>query len=395
MSRATRRVVVSTALTVVVGFGCVLYGFSVYATDQAAGAEFSTSWLSLAFAGAVITSGLSAIPVGRIMDVRGVRGVIPIGGALTGSGLWLFSVTSDPWLVLVAWWLLIGPGTAAVYYEPAFLAINQWVAEVDRPKALGWLTVIGGLAGAIFIPLIERLTTWLGWRGAVQVAAAMVVGTSLLASLIWLPRGRGPHAAQRSIAGPLTSLRDDPVFLWFTLAMMLAFAAMQGVIVHRLDLFAEAGFSLALVAAWAGAASLISLPGRYAGPVVGDRTSLVVTMVGVIGLLSVSTVLAATATTVFAMTSHFVVFGLVFGAVTPLRALMMNKWYAGDRFGAVMGVQKTATLLASSLGPLFVGVGRDLAGSYTTPMVAITALGAVAAGAVAMAGSAHRRHQTV
>lgn len=387
----TRRVVVPSSISVVVAFGCVLYGFSVYATDQAAGSVFTTSLLSVAYAGAVIASGLSSIPVGRYLDRHGVNRVIVAGGLLVGAGLWWFSRATEPWMVIVAWWGLIGPGTAALYYEPTFVAINQWVPEEQRPRALGWLTVIGGLAGAIFIPLLERLTAWLGWRNAIQIAALIVFVSALMSGLMLLPKGRGPYAIRQSLPGALSGLIRDRVFVWYTAAMILAFVALQGVIVHRLDVFAEAGFSLALVAAWAGGASLISLPGRYAGPVIGDRTSLVGAMVGVLVLMAVSTGLAATPSSLFAMVAHFAIFGLAFGAVTPLRALMMNRWYAGDRFGTVMAIQHTATLLAGSLGPLIVGIGRDSSGSYAAPLYVITSLIVAAAACVMAAGSAHRR----
>ena len=392
---SVRTVVIGTAGTVVVSFGCALYGFSVYATDHAAGSVFSTTTLSAAFAGAVITSGMSASPLGRWMDSHGVRTAIPTGASLVSLGLLLFSLATEPWHVLAAWWLVIGPGTAAAYYEPSFVAINQWVEETKRPAALGWLTVVGGLAGAVFIPLLERLTAWLGWRAAVRVAAGIVLVTSLATALTMLPRGRGPYALKRSLRGNLRELARDPVFVWFTLAMLLGSMALQAVIVHRLDLFSEAGLALPLVAAWAGAASLISLPGRYAAPVIGARTSLVGTTALVLILLAVASALAINGSGIGSMITHFVLFGLAFGAVTPLRALMMSHWYAGDRYGSVMGIQHTIILLGSSGGPLFVGVARDWSGAYSMPLIAVTALGTIAAMAVVMAGRASARREAV
>ena len=91
------------------------------------------------------------------------------------------------------------------------------------------------------------------------------------------------------------------------------------------------------------------------------------------------------------MIAHFVLFGLAFGAVTPLRALTMSHWYAGDRYGSVMGIQHTIILLGSSAGPLVVGVARDWAGSYSAPLTGVTGLGIGAAIAVVLAGRASRR----
>ena len=78
--------VVPMALTVMVGFGVILYGFSVYATDQAAGAEFSKTTLSVAYGGAVFIGGLFALPVGHFADKHGVRTVIGAGALLDYFG---------------------------------------------------------------------------------------------------------------------------------------------------------------------------------------------------------------------------------------------------------------------------------------------------------------------
>lgn len=62
-----------------VGYGVILYGFSVYATDQAAGADFSTTTLSLGYGGSVFVGGLLAIPIGHLADKRGVRSSLGLG----------------------------------------------------------------------------------------------------------------------------------------------------------------------------------------------------------------------------------------------------------------------------------------------------------------------------
>ncbi len=39
-----------------------------------------------------------------------------------------------------------------IYYEPAYVAIDQWSAPCDRAWTLATITLIGGLAGIVFIP---------------------------------------------------------------------------------------------------------------------------------------------------------------------------------------------------------------------------------------------------
>lgn len=63
-------------------FGIMFYGFSVYLTDEAAGSEFSTTVLSLAYSGAALVSAPFAMPVGRYADQHGVRSIVGLGSVL-------------------------------------------------------------------------------------------------------------------------------------------------------------------------------------------------------------------------------------------------------------------------------------------------------------------------
>ena len=138
-----RRWVVPLSATVMVGFGVILYGFSIYVTDQAAGAVFSKTVLSLAYGGSVFVGGLLALPVGRYADKHGIRAIVGAGAVLGSLGLAVFSISHQPWQVVAAWWLLIGPAQAMIYYEPAYVAINQWSLAGDRARVLATVTLIG------------------------------------------------------------------------------------------------------------------------------------------------------------------------------------------------------------------------------------------------------------
>ena len=127
-------------------------------TDAAAGSEFSKTALSLGYGGSVVAGGLLAIPIGRRADRAGVRGITALGGVLGGSGMAIFAMAQQPWQVLAAWWLFLGPAGAMLFYEVTFIAVDQWFDAEQRGKALGAVTLIGGLAGIIFIQVCVRST---------------------------------------------------------------------------------------------------------------------------------------------------------------------------------------------------------------------------------------------
>ena len=226
--------VLPLATTLMVGYGVILYGFSVYATDQAAGADFSTTTLSLGYGGSVFVGGLLAIPIGHLADKRGVRGIFGIGALLGGLGLALFAISNESWQVVAAWWLLLGPAQAMIYYEPAFVAIDQWSSPGDRARTLATITLIGGLAGIVFIPLIAWLMTIMSWRSAVLLLGLMLFVVGEITVLATLPRGNpGRTTSEASDSITLPNLLRDRRFVLYTVALMLSLLAVQGVIAHR------------------------------------------------------------------------------------------------------------------------------------------------------------------
>ena len=376
-------------------FGSILYGFSIYVTDGSAGADFSSSMLSLAFTGSVVVSGLVAAPLGRWMDRHGTRRVASIGGLVTMAGMVAFSVAGSAPALLAAWWLLIGPGTAMTYYEPAFVVINQTVDTAIRPRALGVVTVIGGFAGAIFIPLVEAMNSSLGWRPTVRILGLAIALLGLVGSLLIPFRDRDAARAAREPAVPVGELMRDRRFSLLTAGMVLLFVAFGGLLAHRVDRFSEAGFDIETVALLAGAASLISLPGRFFGPLFGGRGHAG----RVLGWFSL-VIVVATALTIpsepnWFMPTHFVIYGLAFGAILPLRALTMDQWYGRDQYGRRMGIQQTATLVIGGLGTLIVGVLRDLTGEWAVPMSVMTLFAVAGLAGVVLAQRTHvQRNQS-
>lgn len=371
--------------TVAVAFGTLLYAFSVLVTEQAAGGEFSTGLLGTAYGGTVLVGGGLAFAVGRVVDARGVRLVMGAGAVAGGAGLAALASATAAWQVLAAAWLLIGPAGALTFYEPAFVAVDQWFEPWERGRAIGILTVVGGLAGPIFLPVTATLVDALGWRAATFSLAGVLAATGLLTAAFLLPSHRGSEAP----AADGTSRRDlrrDRRFAVYTASVLLLYGAFQTVLFHRIALFEAAGFGVALVSFWAGITGWLSFPGRYAGPILGSgdngaRWNAVAT-----ALLALTLIPMLDPGNATAMIVHFVAFGLVFGAALPMRAAVMARWYSGPGFGRIMGVQWTLAAVAGAAGPSLAGVARDATGTYDPVVIVLIGTLFVAAALILVAG---------
>jgi MFS family permease len=189
--------VIALATMVNVGYGAIFYAFSVLLGEDAAAREFSRTVLSASLGLGIIVSGAFALLVGTLCDVVGSRRVFLAGAVLGSAGLGAFSRATEEWQVVAAWTLLLGPAMACTFYEPAYVAIDQWFEE-QQGRPLGVLTVVAGFSATIFIPLTQWLVEGVGWRDAtLTLGAVMLAVIGSLALLVVRDRPRDEARMER------------------------------------------------------------------------------------------------------------------------------------------------------------------------------------------------------
>ena len=136
-------------------------------------------------------------------------------------------------------------------------------------------------------------------------------------------------------------------------------------IAHSVARFEEVGFSLATVAWWAAIASAMSLPGRWVAPILAGRFGPTRVQATFTLIVALGVLLIVDGNQSWQMIGHYTLFGLAFGGLLPLRAMVMADWYSGPAYGRIMGVQWTSTVLIGAGGPPLVGTPS------ATPLVTI------------------------
>jgi MFS family permease len=374
--------IAALCLIVTVAYGALYYGFSVLISDSAAGGDFSRGVLSGAYGGAVLTGGVAAIPVGRLADRHGVRWLIAGGGVLGAAGLLGFAAATRAWQVLAVWWLVLGPASALTFYEPAYVAIQQAFGPAARARAIAVLTLAAGLSGPVFIPATGALVDALGWRDATRVLACAYLCVVPLAILLVRTRPQVVDGARSRVRG---AFRERRVRV-FTVGAVLAYGAVEAIVIHRVARFQELGFSLATVTLWAGISGLITLPGRFLLPLLARRAQATTVFTMVLAVLAASAALMISGGPYWQMALSFVLFGLVFGSALPLRAVVMGDWTPTTIFGEVMGVQAALIAVGRAAGPAVTGGLHDRLDGYAVPMALVCGVLVVAAALVFLSG---------
>src|SRR5690606_12625744 len=159
---------------------------------------------------------------------------------------------------LVFFYLLtagIGLMQAATLYEPAFAVLARRVGAARSRQAITTLTLWGGFASTVFIPLIQWLLDQWGWRGALMVLGLVKVLLCTSLHLVFIRPERDsistePGAAGRQIAVDRQAVHTAvrrPVF-WALLLALTVYAAMFSAFTfHMYPMFIEHGMATVTV----------------------------------------------------------------------------------------------------------------------------------------------------
>ncbi|MDP3387163.1 MAG: OFA family MFS transporter [Eubacteriales bacterium] len=118
-----------------------LYAWSIFGTALQQQKGFSNHEILMPYAIAQFVFALSTLISGRLVDKKGPRPAILIGGLLYGSGLIISSLVTTPNLLYVTYGVLVGAGVGFVYVCPLSTLI-KWF-----PKKRGMIT---GLSVGVF-----------------------------------------------------------------------------------------------------------------------------------------------------------------------------------------------------------------------------------------------------
>ena len=118
------------------------------------------------------------------------------------------------------------------------------------------------------------------------------------------------------------------------------------------------------------ASGVVRLGGGYLIDRIGPRWLLVVALV----LQAVSLAMAPVLATPQIALAYGVVLGATQGLQSAVGSVIWPMYYGRQHLGAITGVASMVLTVASALGPMPMGIARDLLGSYRVALTAAAAL---------------------
>lgn len=371
------RVVVLLCITEVVSWGSLYYSLPAAVGAISADTGWTVVTITACFSAGLIVSAAVGILAGRFLDRWGPRAVMTAGSVLAVLGLALLATATTVPAFLAAW-LLIGVAQAAVLYQPAFTVIaRHYGAGRDKPMLL--LTVAGGLASTIFVPITLALLTVLDWRATyVVLAGILAIITVPLHILLPTTRDTSP-TPRRNRAGRSSVVRSRRFVLLAGGMTAITFSA-YAVTLNLLPLITERGYSAAVAALAFALVGVGQVAGRIALTVLTRTVPAHYRPLAVGAFVALTLALFAVVPgPVWAIAVVSVLAGAARGALTLVQATAVPARWGTARLGALNGVFSAPITAATAVAPV-AGVALGV-GLTSYPMATVLFAGIALAGA--------------
>jgi MFS family permease len=384
-------VVAAGALMGCVAIGAV-FSLAVFLQPMSEATGWSRTGVSTAMTIVFLTMGVASFGWGALTDRFGPKIVVLSGGVLLGLGLTLASHARSLLAFQLIYGILVG-GAAAAVFVPTMATITGWF-EKHRSLAVSLVSAGMGVAPMTVSPFASWLITNYDWRIAQFVIA--ILAWVVLIPTAFLVRRPPPQPDERERVparpGAMMGAADpdmtaaqalrSPQFWVLSLTNFCCCATHAGPIFHTVSYAIACGLPVMAAVTIYSVEGLAGLGGRILFGLAGDRFGA--KRVLVIGLFAQA--LGAGAYFFVRQLGEFyavaAVFGLIYGGIMPLYAVIAREYFPMRIMGTVLGASTIFSAGGMALGPALGGWIFDTTGSYGWLYIASFGMGL---GAVAIA----------
>ncbi|MDP6560230.1 MAG: MFS transporter [Candidatus Binatia bacterium] len=388
--------VLAAAFAIQFTFAGIHFSFGVFLKPIAGAFDWSRGATSFAFTFAWWVSAPAGIILGWLSDRIGPRKVLLIGASLFTLGIFLSGWVENLWQLYLFFGAMAGFGRAAAR-GPLLSAVFQHFTK-RKGLAVG-ITLSGTGIGTLFFPFLARYVMSVSdWRTAFFVLGAV-------AALLVFPSAfvvRRPHnevddgvvqgkAASTSKVIDLDEVLAVPAEGWtlpavlrhrvFWLFMVMGFFCCIShslPLAHIVAYATDRGIAEIPAAGLLGLIGLTAAVGRLVWGMTADRITARKTVFCCIVIQTVLIFWLAFAEKMWSLTLFSVLYGLSYGGVLPLYAVVTRELFGIRQFGSIYGMHSFGTTIAMGTGPILGGFVFDYVGDYFSALITSGILGLVA-----------------
>jgi hypothetical protein len=213
-ARCNRRTfIVGLGIGQIVSWGSLYYSFPLIAGPMGQDLALGKSEIYGAVTVGLVVGSLAAYPIGAAIDRGCGRKIMACGSVVGGLLLMAWSQIATLWSLYLLF-AGIGLGQAMTLYEPA-LAIVARRYGAEARTGITMLTLWGGFASTVFVPLIQLLLDHVGWRNALLALGGINLGLCVALHLTVIdPKADAPDLAASSTRGDGTQPVSQHAVRW-------------------------------------------------------------------------------------------------------------------------------------------------------------------------------------
>jgi MFS family permease len=304
------------------------------------------------------------------------------GGLLLGLGLVLSSQATALWHLHVTFGAMVG-FAAGAFLTPLSATATKWFTT-NRGLAVGIVSAGGGAGILLISPLMRWVTSAYDWR-----VAMIVLGD--LAWLVTIPvalliKNAPSDMGAVALGGAAAPHRDfdtmqvlrAPQFWAIALTHFACCAAHAGPIFHMVTHAIDQGVAAMIAATILGVSGLSSIAGRLACGFIADRFGAKPTLVAGLAFQAAMVFVYLFTRDAWSFYAAAVLFGLSYGGVMPLYALVTREYFGEKVMGTAYGAVFLVSTLGMGLGSWAGGWIHDVFGTYAWLFISSAAIGAMA-----------------
>ncbi|QJP15712.1 MFS transporter [Starkeya sp. ORNL1] len=362
-------------------WGSLYYSFPLIAEAMRHDLGWSKTELYGAATLGLALAGLAAYPVGAAIDRGHGRLVMATGSVLAGVLLFAWSQVSG---VLVFYLCAAGIGAlqAATLYEPAFAVVARRTGAGHARSGITALTLWGGFASTVFIPLVQLLLDRYGWRDTLMVLGAinLVLCAGLYAGVInpGLDHPAEGHAssqdASRTTGSVVRWAMRQPVFWALAIAFTAYSATFSAFTFHLYPLLTERGLDSAAVVAAMAIIGPAQVAGRVVIWVLAPRASVRIIGSAIMLVFPVALLMLAELPPSFTLIAIVAaLYGSANGIMTIVRGLSVPEMLTRQAYGSVNGALSAPSSVSRAIAPLGMAALWSATGSYDAVLLTLIA----------------------
>ena len=389
------KTVIAGAIIACWGYGSWYYGMGALLLPLTSEFGWTRTQLSLAFSMRSVQGGLEGPFGGMAIDKYGERKITIISTVIACIGLIAVLYVKTLWQFIIVWGFIVSLGFNLGLYDTVNSAVAKWFHR-DRSRAIGIVTIGGGLGAPVIVPIMTWIIENYSWRTALIF---IVISTALIAlplAFFWMkdnppeyygmlpdgdtPTNNGDGEDEVEIKidygydfTPKEAMKTRS-FWMVLIAFMLNGGTLAMVTMHQMAYHQSLGIDALAASVILGAMATISLGGRFLTAAFGSRfTEREYIMFGYL-LRTLGLVVFIYARSISMIMLFALLFGVGYGITIPAQTSLRANYFGRKAYATITGYITFFIAITNVAYPTFAAWIYDTTGSYIQAFWIVAAL---------------------